>query len=261
MGKIREVPVPAKRSLTPRHLADDLVIVEGELGGPKEGLQDIQHRRVEEQVTKDRIEEREFHDVGDRGTCDAVSVAVDAVALEGYPAAQVRRERLLNNGTLDPLQGVTHCQEQTGIDNVLDDQVPAHVVAPAPAFGVRFPVHPHTPTSCSLSVAYCALQHKSTADRHSGRETRAGLPQFRQHVDQSFTQSPATLRFLLMGLALLIGNVWIPLHWLHLRVPRRGRPCVARHLFRLDGMACFLTRPAARRYGGMTTVAPPLRVY
>jgi hypothetical protein len=64
-----------------------------------------------------------------------------------------------------------------------------------------------------------------------------------------------------MGLALLIGNVWIPLHWLYLRVPRRGRPCVARHLFRLDGMARFLTRAADRQQGGMTAVAPPLRVY
>ena len=61
------------------------------------------------------------------------------------------------------------------------------------------------------------------------------------------TTSPkVALRFVLMGLALLIGNVWIWLHWQFLRVHGRGRRRVAREHFRLDRMARFLTRAIER---------------
>src|SRR5919199_5453421 len=259
MFQIRQGTMPPKRRLAPRHLADALVIVEGELGRTKEDLQNIQHRRVDDQVTKDRIEQRDFHDVGDRGAVDAVGVAVAAVALEGYPPAQVGWERLRSNGTFDPLQGVTHRQEQTGIDRILNDQIPALVVPPAPAFGVTLPVHPYTPTYCSLSVAYWVFKHKGPADRRSGRKIRAGLPQLPQHGDQPFTQRPAALPA--DGAGAADRECLDPLPWLYLRVPRRGRRRVPRHLFRLDGMARFLTRATDRQQGGMTAVAPPLRVY
>lgn len=55
------------------------------------------------------------------------------------------------------------------------------------------------------------------------------------------TPNPA-LRFLLMGVALLIVNMWIRLHWLFLQLRGRGPRRVARWRFRLDRMTRFLTR-------------------
>ncbi len=72
------------------------------------------------------------------------------------------------------------------------------------------------------------------------------------------TASPsAGLRFLLLGLALLLVNVWIHLHWLYLRVPGRGPRRVLRAAFRLDRMMRFLTRAIERHYGVVTAVDPP----
>ena len=72
------------------------------------------------------------------------------------------------------------------------------------------------------------------------------------------TTSPSPgLRFLLLGLALLIVNVWIQLHWLCLQLPGRGPRRVARGRFRLDRMVRFLTRAIERHYGVVTAVDPP----
>jgi len=62
------------------------------------------------------------------------------------------------------------------------------------------------------------------------------------------------LRFLLMGVALLIVNMWIGLHWLYLRLPGRGPRRVARWRFRLDRMRSFLTRAVERFYGVITAI-------
>ena len=71
------------------------------------------------------------------------------------------------------------------------------------------------------------------------------------------TTSPnPALRFLLMGVALLIVNMWIRLHWLFLRLPGRGPQRVARWRFRLDRMTRFLTRAIERYYGVITVVDP-----
>ena len=70
------------------------------------------------------------------------------------------------------------------------------------------------------------------------------------------TTSPnPALRFLLMGVALLIVNMWIRLHWLFLRLPGRGPRRVARWRFRLERMRSFLTRAIERFYGVVTAVA------
>jgi hypothetical protein len=71
------------------------------------------------------------------------------------------------------------------------------------------------------------------------------------------TTSPnPALRFLLMGVALLIVNMWIRLHWLFLQLPGRGPRRVARRHFRLDRMTRFLTRAIERFYGVVTVVNP-----
>ena len=72
------------------------------------------------------------------------------------------------------------------------------------------------------------------------------------------TTSPnAALRFVLMGVALLLINIWIRLHWQFLRRPGRGPRRVARWAFRLDRMVRFLTRAIERHYGVVTVVGPP----
>ena len=69
------------------------------------------------------------------------------------------------------------------------------------------------------------------------------------------TTSPnPALRLVLMGVALLIVNMWIYLHWLFLRLPGRGARRVARWRFRLDRMRSFLTRAIERFYGVITAV-------
>jgi hypothetical protein len=71
------------------------------------------------------------------------------------------------------------------------------------------------------------------------------------------TTSPnPALRFVLMGVALLIVNMWIRLHWLFLRLPGRGPRRVARWRFRLERMRGFLTRAIERYYGVITAVNP-----
>jgi putative transposase len=72
------------------------------------------------------------------------------------------------------------------------------------------------------------------------------------------TTSPnAALRFVLMGLAALLLNMWIHLHWSFLQVPGRGARRVARGRFRLDRMAHFLIRAIERYYGVVSAVDPP----
>jgi Transposase DDE domain len=68
-------------------------------------------------------------------------------------------------------------------------------------------------------------------------------------------RNPA-LRFLWMGLALLIGNIWIALHWKYLLQRHRGRYRVLRKHFILDRMARFLSRAVEAIYGVVSSVEP-----
>ena len=89
---------------------------------------------------------------------------------------------------------------------------------------------------------------------------RFGIESSYRLMDQvrARTTSPhAALRFVLMGLAVLLLNMWIHLHWQFLRVPGRGPRRVARSHFRLDRLARFLTRASERYYGSVTVVDPP----
>lgn len=78
-----------------------------------------------------------------------------------------------------------------------------------------------------------------------------------EQVRARTTSASAALRFLLMGVALLIVNMGIRLHWQFLRLPGRGPRRVARWLLRLDRMTRFLTRAIERHYGVVTAVGPP----
>jgi hypothetical protein len=60
-----------------------------------------------------------------------------------------------------------------------------------------------------------------------------------------------------MGIALLIGNIWIALHWRYLRRPGRGPRRVARWHFTLSQMAQFLRRAVEAIYGVIAIIDPP----
>lgn len=77
-----------------------------------------------------------------------------------------------------------------------------------------------------------------------------------EQVRAPTTSRNAALRFALVGLALLVVNEWIQLHWQFLPVAGRGPRHVARQTFRLDRMARFLT-PAMERYYGVVTADDP----
>ena len=79
------------------------------------------------------------------------------------------------------------------------------------------------------------------------------LEQVRGHT----TARNAALRFLWMGLALLIGNIWIGLHWKYLRRRGSGPRRVARQYFTLSQLAQFLRRAVEAIYGVISTIDPP----
>jgi putative transposase len=78
------------------------------------------------------------------------------------------------------------------------------------------------------------------------------LEQVRGHTT---ARNPA-LRFLWMGIALLIGNIWIALHWKYLLQRYRGRFRILRKHFILDRMAQFLSRAVEKIYGVVSCVEP-----
>jgi putative transposase len=67
----------------------------------------------------------------------------------------------------------------------------------------------------------------------------------------------AALRFLWMGIALLIGNIWIALHWKFLRRRGAGPRRVARQAFILPCMLQFLKRAIEAVYGVISVIDPP----
>ncbi len=72
------------------------------------------------------------------------------------------------------------------------------------------------------------------------------------------TTSPnEALRFFCMGLALLLGSVWIALHWKYLQVRGSGPRRVAREHLTLERMAHFLSRAVEAIYGVVSCVHPP----
>ena len=71
------------------------------------------------------------------------------------------------------------------------------------------------------------------------------------------TTSPnEALRFFCIGLALLLGSVWIALHWKYLQVAGSGPRRVAREHFPLERMANFLRRAVETIYGVISLVQP-----
>ena len=65
------------------------------------------------------------------------------------------------------------------------------------------------------------------------------------------------LRFLWMAIALILGNIWIALHWRYLRRRGSGPRRVARWLFTLTQLTQFLQHAIERLYGVVSIIDPP----
>lgn len=65
------------------------------------------------------------------------------------------------------------------------------------------------------------------------------------------------LRFLWMAIALILGNIWIALHWRYLRRRGSGPRRVARWHFTLTQLAQFLRRAIEHIYGVISIIDPP----
>jgi hypothetical protein len=104
-----------------------------------------------------------------------------------------------------------------------------------------------------LGIGGPLVQIRQRSRRRFGIETGYRLM---EAVRARTASSNPALRFLLMGVALLIVNMWIRLHWLFLRLPGRGPRRVARWRFRFERMRSFLTRAIERFYGVITAVDP-----
>lgn len=74
-----------------------------------------------------------------------------------------------------------------------------------------------------------------------------------QVCGKTTAHNPA-LRFLWMGLALLLGNIWIALQWRHLQCRGSGPRRVLRSCFILDRMVQFLRRAVEAIYGVISMV-------
>lgn len=79
---------------------------------------------------------------------------------------------------------------------------------------------------------------------------------------RGWTASPnPALRFLLMGLALYLLNVWVWLRWCFTQVPRRGSRTLNLQAFRLTRFARFIIHALEDYYGitqHITAIVPPL---
>jgi hypothetical protein len=108
---------------------------------------------------------------------------------------------------------------------------------------------------------YACLGVVAPAERiHRWYRHRFGIESSYRVMEQARarTSSPnPALRFLLMGLALFLVNMWIRCHWLYLRVGGVGPRRVARKLFRFDRLLRFLARAVERIYGTVSTVSLP----
>jgi hypothetical protein len=109
--------------------------------------------------------------------------------------------------------------------------------------------------------------------RHLKRHRKLRVTQVRQRyrlrfgIESSYrlleqvrvrTTSPnEALRFFCIGLALLLGSVWIALHWRYLQMRGSGPRRVARKYFPLERMTNFLRRAVEAIYGVVSLVHPP----
>jgi hypothetical protein len=141
---------------------------------------------------------------------------------------------------------------------------PEHGTLPVPVAVVRTLCRRRDGTCQAQWLVYVVLRL---------RQLKLRVTQVRQHYRSRFgiessyrlleqvrvrTTSPnEALRFFCIGLALLLGSVWIALHWKYLQVRGSGPRRVARKHFPLERMTNFLRRAVEAIYGVISLVQPP----
>ena len=78
-----------------------------------------------------------------------------------------------------------------------------------------------------------------------------------EQVRARTTSTNPAFRFLLMGIALLLINVWVALQWTYLRLCGSGPRRIARQHLTLERLARFLARAVEAIYGVVSLVDPP----
>ncbi len=78
-----------------------------------------------------------------------------------------------------------------------------------------------------------------------------------EQVRARTTSKNPAFRFFLMGLALVLVNVWIALQWTYCRLRGSGPRRIARGLFTLAQMALFLIHAVETYYGIVTQITSP----
>ena len=68
------------------------------------------------------------------------------------------------------------------------------------------------------------------------------------------TSRNPVLRFLLLGVAFLLVNLWINLRWHFAQIPRRGGRTVNKRLYELQRQCRFLSRVVDQLYGTVAQV-------
>lgn len=75
---------------------------------------------------------------------------------------------------------------------------------------------------------------------------------------RGWTTSPnPAYRFVLMGLAFVLRNVWVHLRWLFTQVPHRGGRWLDTQRFPLGRLAKFVVRALERHYGCVHEIVAP----
>lgn len=78
-----------------------------------------------------------------------------------------------------------------------------------------------------------------------------------EHVRARTTSKNPAFRFFLMGLALVLVNVWIALQWTHCRLRGSGPRRIAAGLLTLERMINFIVHAVEAEYGVITEVTSP----
>ncbi len=78
-----------------------------------------------------------------------------------------------------------------------------------------------------------------------------------EQVRARTTSKNPALRFFLMGLALVLVNIWIALQWTYCRLRGSGPRRIAHHLLTLERMVHFLVHAVEAEYGVITAVTAP----
>jgi hypothetical protein len=141
---------------------------------------------------------------------------------------------------------------------------PEHGALPVPVAVVRTLCRRRDGTCQARWLVYVVLRRKQLKLRitqvRQRYRSRFGIESSYRLLEQVRvrTTSPnEALRFLCIGLALLLGSVWIALHWKYLQMRGSGPRRVARKYFPLERMTNFLRRAVETIYGVVSLVHPP----